>query len=73
MCAVGDDQSVVGDREPDEEKGLDSSGPRIRLLVQNREPDTSVIRTSDLEVDGMPGTYENLQPTRRNYVQARAR
>jgi hypothetical protein len=27
MCSVKDDQSVVVDREPDQEKGLDPSGP----------------------------------------------
>jgi hypothetical protein len=38
MCTVGDDQSVVVDREPDEEKGLDPSGPRIRCLLFGWSP-----------------------------------
>src|SRR5580692_913043 len=37
----------------------------FHLVVQNKGPETSVIRKFDLEVDGIPGTYENLQPTRR--------
>jgi hypothetical protein len=44
----------------------------FHLVVQNKGPETPVIRKFDLEVDGMPGTYENLQPTRRNYVHTRA-
>jgi hypothetical protein len=33
MCAVKDDQSVVVDREPDQDKSHDLSGPRIRCPV----------------------------------------
>jgi hypothetical protein len=38
MCTVKDDQSVVVDREPDQEKGLDPSGPRIRCLLCEWSP-----------------------------------
>ena len=30
MCAVRDDPSLVVNREPDQDKALDPSGPRIR-------------------------------------------
>ena len=36
MCFVKDDQSVAVDREPDQEKGLDPSSPRIRCPLCGR-------------------------------------
>ena len=44
---------------------------KFHLVVENKGPETSVIRKFDLEVEGMPGTYENLQPIRRNSIQTR--
>jgi hypothetical protein len=38
MCAVKDDQSVVIDPEPDQEKGLDPSVPRIRCSLCGWSP-----------------------------------
>lgn len=43
----------------------------FHLVVQNKGPQTSVIRKFDLEVEGMPSRYENLEPTRRNHIQTR--
>jgi hypothetical protein len=38
MCAIKDDQSVVIDREPDQKKNLDPSGPRIRCPLCGWSP-----------------------------------
>jgi hypothetical protein len=38
MCALSDDPSVVLDREPDQEKSLDPSGPRIRCPLCDWSP-----------------------------------
>ena len=45
----------------------------FHLVVQNKGPETSVIRKFDLEVDGVPDPCENLRPTRRNHIQTRSR
>jgi hypothetical protein len=38
MCAVKDDQSVVIDREPDQDKSHEPSGPRIRCPLCGWSP-----------------------------------
>ncbi|MGA8619640.1 MAG: hypothetical protein WB660_14125 [Candidatus Sulfotelmatobacter sp.] len=43
----------------------------FHLVVQNKGPETSVIRKFDLEVQGMRNRYQNLEPTRKNYIQTR--
>jgi hypothetical protein len=43
----------------------------FNLVVQNTGPETSVTRKFDLEVEGMPEKFEDLRPTRRNYIQTR--
>jgi hypothetical protein len=45
---------------------------KFHLVVQNKGPETSVIRKFNLEVDGVHGRYEDLQPARRNSIQTRA-
>jgi hypothetical protein len=38
MCPLSPDQSVVLDREPDQEKNLDPNGPRIRCPLCGWSP-----------------------------------
>jgi hypothetical protein len=43
----------------------------LHFVVQNKGPQTSVVRKFDLEIEGIPGKHENLGPTRRNSIQTR--
>jgi len=44
----------------------------LNLGVQNDGPQNSVIRRFDLEIEETNSRYEDIRPSRRNYVQTRA-